>query len=103
MAGNKNVYYDCAIYLSKKDNADIQVAQAYLMRSKNAFPDNSNIHRSLEYFFETLSLLADTDTMSVIAATLANGGVCPFTGNRILKSETVESCLSVMSSCGLRE
>ena len=39
--------------------------------------------------------------MSVIAATLANGGTNPLTGDRIFHSDTVKQMLSVMNSCGM--
>ena len=71
------------------------------MKSKDAFPPGTDIEKTLELYFETGALLCDTDTMSVIAATLANGGASPFTGERILKSETVQQLLSVMNSCGM--
>ena len=41
------------------------------------------------------------ESNSVLAATLANNGTCPITGERILKPEAVTNVLSLMYSCGM--
>jgi glutaminase len=56
---------------------------------------------SLENYFRQCSLLVDCRDLAYMAATLANGGVHPVTGERALPSEHVERVLSVMATCGM--
>jgi len=56
---------------------------------------------SLENYFRQCSFLVDCKDLAFMAATLANGGVHPVTGQRALPAEHVERVLSVMTTCGM--
>ena len=47
------------------------------------------------------SIEVSTENVSVLASTLANGGVCPLTGRSVLQPVTVRNTLSLMHSCGM--
>jgi glutaminase len=56
---------------------------------------------SLENYFRQCSILVNCRDLAYMAATLANGGVHPLTGQRALPAEHVERVLSVMATCGM--
>lgn len=68
------------MFLSERGSAHTNFALAHLMMSKGAFPANTDITKTLEFYFMNCSLEADSDTLAVMAATLANGGTNPLTG-----------------------
>ena len=56
---------------------------------------------TLEFYFEQCAIAMTCDHLSIVAATLANGGICPITNQRIFNPEHVRNCLSLMLSCGM--
>lgn len=101
LCGGVEPRFDGSVYLSERQTADRNFALAYHMREKGAFPAGADLEDVLDFYFQTCSLEVDAQMMSVVAATLANGGVGPTSGERIFSAETVQRCLSLMSSCGM--
>ena len=101
LAGGVRPGFSNPTYLSERRTADRNFALGYFMREKGAFPEGIDLVETLEFYFQCCSLELTTESLSVVAATLANGGVCPLTGDRVFQADTVQKCLSLMSSCGM--
>ena len=71
------------------------------MMNAKAFPKDANHEEALDLYFQLCSLQLKPKSMAIVAATLANEGVCPITGVRVFHEETVNHVLSVMYSCGM--
>ncbi|KAJ3266367.1 hypothetical protein HDU77_001438 [Chytriomyces hyalinus] len=99
--GGKRISFNNSIYLSEKETADRNFALAYMMKEAGAFPEGTDIKDTLEFYFQCCSLEADSDRMAIMAATYANGGVCPLTGETVFEASTVRNCVSLMASCGM--
>jgi len=103
LAAGRPISFDNSVFLSERNNNDQNIALAYLMKSKNAFPEGTDIEDVVEFYTQCCSMESDTNTLSIIAATLANGGICPLNGERVLSSKTVQNCLSIMNCCGMND
>ena len=101
LAGGARPGFNNSVYLSERTTADRNFALGYSMREHGAFPEESSLIEDLEFYFQCCSLEMTADSLAVVAATLANGGICPLTGERVLATETVQRCLSLMLSCGM--
>jgi len=102
MAGGEYLGFNNSIFLSERDSADRNNALAYFMRENHCFPPGDiKINDVLDFYFQTCSLEMTCESEAVIAATLANGGVCPTTDKRLVQAERIKHVLSLMLSCGL--
>jgi len=105
MAGGEYIGFDNAVYMSEKENADRNTALAFFMRENNCFPkgvsSRHDITAILEFYYQICSLKATCESLSVLAATLANGGKCPITSVQVINPSEVRHVLSLMYSCGM--
>uniref|UniRef100_A0A3Q0SCU6 glutaminase n=1 Tax=Amphilophus citrinellus TaxID=61819 RepID=A0A3Q0SCU6_AMPCI len=98
LAGNEYVGFSNATFQSERESGDRNFAIGYYLKEKKRCEAASLILVSLP---QLCSIEVTCESASVMAATLANGGFCPITGERVLSPEAVRNTLSLMHSCGM--
>jgi len=101
MAGDEHIGFNNSIFLSERETADRNFALAYYMKENKCFPPDFNLQDTLDFYFQTCSMEVTCSSLSVLGATLANGGICPITHQEVLQPEVVRDVLSLMHSCGM--
>ncbi|XP_006093686.1 glutaminase liver isoform, mitochondrial isoform X3 [Myotis lucifugus] len=101
MAGNEFVGFSNATFQSEKETGDRNYAIGYYLKEKKCFPKGVDMMAALDLYFQLCSVEVTCESGSVMAATLANGGICPITGESVLSAEAVRNTLSLMHSCGM--
>lgn len=101
MAGQEYVGFSNATFQSEKETGDRNFAIGYYLKEKKCFPRGAEMIDALDFYFQLCSIEVTCESGSVMAATLAHGGICPITGERVLSAEAVRNTLSLMHSCGM--
>jgi len=101
LSGGERIGFDNATYHSEKETADRNYALAHFMKEVGAFPKGTDIHTTLDFYFQTCSIQVNAKKMAKIISTLANGGICPLTNKKIFSPTTIRNSLSMMYSCGM--
>ena len=77
LSGGSYVGFQNSVFLSERETADRNFALAYFMRENKCFPSSAcDIRTVLDFYLQICSLEMNCESMSVMAATLANGGIC---------------------------
>ncbi len=95
----RDLTVDVAVLESERATGHRNRAIAHLLMASGTL--DTDPHEALDRYFAQCSVSIDGHDLSVIAATLANGGVNPLTGVRVAASSTVRAVLSVMTTCGM--
>jgi glutaminase len=87
------------VYQSESETGHRNRAIAWMLKNFDVI--DGDPMAALDNYFRQCSLLVNCRDIAFMAATLANGGVHPLTGQRCLPAEHVEQVLSVMATCGM--
>jgi glutaminase len=90
---------DRAVWESERATGHRNRAIAYLMLSRGIVDDR--VEETLDLYFAQCSVLVTCDDLALIGATLANHGIHPTTGERVVDAEVVRDMLSVALTCGM--
>ncbi|MDN5668492.1 MAG: glutaminase A [Renibacterium salmoninarum] len=87
------------VFESEQSSGYRNLALGYLLRSFGIIEENPS--PIVEDYFKQCSLEVTCHDLSIMAATLANNGVNPISGERLLTDDVVERVLSVMGTSGM--
>jgi glutaminase len=90
---------DEAVCVSEMENAHRNLAIAHMLRSYSILTDDPR--GIVEGYIRQCSVLVTARDLAMMAATLANRGVNPLTGERVIGEPVVRQVLSVMATCGM--
>lgn len=95
----RDLEMDEKVYASEQDNGDRNHALAHLARASGVLA--SGVDEAVDAYFRQCSILVDTRDLAVMAATLADEGINPMTGRRVVSEVCARHTLSLMVSCGM--
>jgi glutaminase len=90
---------DEAVCVSEMEHAHRNLAIAHMLRSHDILTENPAV--VVEGYVRQCAVLVTTRDLAVMAATLANAGVNPLSGDQVIPAPVVRQVLSVMATCGM--
>ncbi|MEV5867289.1 glutaminase [Streptomyces tendae] len=90
---------DEAVCASEMENAHRNLAIAHMLRSHNVLTEDPRA--VVDGYTRQCSVLVTTRDLAMMAATLANRGINPLSGEQVVPEPVVRQVLSVMFSCGM--
>lgn len=97
----KNLHVGQKVYNSEKSASDHNLALAHLLKSYGRF--YNDVHASVDVYTKQCSVMVTNRDVALMACTLANGGVNPKTGSKLINKTNVEYIIDHMKSSGLYE
>ncbi len=96
---NNSIRVNEEVYQSEQETGDRNRALAYFMKSNNIL--SGSVKESLEVYFKQCSIEVNSRDISRIGAMLANDGILPWTGERVISRETARIVKTIMVTCGM--
>jgi len=99
ITNNPNLNVNEAVYLSEKATGHRNRSLAYFMKSTGVI--EGDIEEILDAYFKQCSIEVTCKDIATIGAVLANDGIMPCTGEKIVPREIAKIIKTVMLTCGM--
>lgn len=96
---NKDLNINESVYHSESETGDRNRSLAYFMKSTNYL--EGNVSEILDIYFKQCSIEVTTVDLAKLGCVLANDGILPWSGERIVSKEICKIVKAVMTTCGL--
>lgn len=99
ITGNPSIDINHDVYKSEKITGDRNRALAYFMKSMGVIePD---VEQVLDVYFKQCSIEATCKDIAKIGSVLANDGILPWSGEKIVPRNVARIVKTIMATCGL--
>uniref|UniRef100_A0A3Q3XKD7 glutaminase n=1 Tax=Mola mola TaxID=94237 RepID=A0A3Q3XKD7_MOLML len=78
-------------------------ALSFYLQEKKCFPEKVDINAALDLMLQCASTEITCESGAAMAASLANGGLCPLSGDQVLSAAATRSMLSMMQVAGMKD
>jgi glutaminase len=96
---NPNISINEEVYVSERRTGDRNRALAYFMKSNGML--QGDVEEILELYFRQCSIEANAIDLAMFGSVLANDGVTPWNGERLMSRETCRIVKTIMVTCGM--
>ncbi len=106
MTGGSMPRFNAWMAQEESRTGDNNRALDYMMKAAGVLLNGEDsvdheLRDALELYFSACALEINARELATAAATLANGGVCPVTEERVFSEDNVRNCLTLMQICGM--
>ena len=100
-SGGRRVGFSNTTFLEQKEARLRTLATAFYCKGAGCFPSTADPTVATNFLLQAEAATMTAETLAVVAATLANVGVVPTTGERCLPEDVVKTTLSQMFVAGI--
>ncbi len=94
-----DITLDEEVYRSEMSNISRNRAIAYLLESKGLI--DADVETTLDFYVKMCSLSVTAESLAGLALVLANDGIRPENGKRLVQAQTVRTVKTIMLTCGM--
>lgn len=99
LTGNPELDINRNVYLSEKETGNRNRALGYFMKGEGIV--EGNVEEVLDVYFRQCSIEVTCQDIARIGAVLANDGVIPWTGQRVVSKNIARIVKTIMVTCGM--